>query len=161
MLKMRNLRPQRATFATAAVVAGVVGGVAGGPSMAWAAALPPVQMQGPVAYLTGGVGQEQAHAIETEAAKWPVMLEFTVKDRQPRHEAFLSNVAVQILDAKKTVVLDTHSDGPFVLARLQPGRYEVKATFDGRTMTRTMHVAGKATAREVFVWPHGAEKAGG
>ncbi len=150
MLKTLNVRPMLMALA----VAGAVGGA----GSAWAGALPPVHTQGQVAYLSGGVGQQEAKSIEAAAARWPVMLEFAVKDTDTKRDAFLTNVSVQIIDKAHSMVLDTKSEGPFVLARLQPGQYTVKATFDGKTMERTLNVAGKGTAREIFVWPHGAEK---
>lgn len=153
MTKIRNLRSRWVALA----LAGALGGAGG----AWAAGLPALQVQGPVTYLTGGVGATEAKAIESEAAKWPVVLEFAVKDPKAGRDAFLANVGVKVVDAHQAVVLDMRSEGPFVLARLQPGRYEVKATFDGKTISRTIRLAGKTRVREVFTWPHAAEKAAG
>ncbi|MGC4075905.1 MAG: carboxypeptidase-like regulatory domain-containing protein [Rubrivivax sp.] len=151
MSKIRGLRP----VWMACAVAGVLG--AGG--SAWAATLPPAQNQGPVAYVSGGVGQDEAKAFEAQAARWPVELEFVTREPGTPREAFLANVAVRILDAHDSVVLDTRSDGPFMLARLQPGRYRVQASFAGQTMTRTLRLGGQGTAHELFVWPGSAEHA--
>lgn len=146
----RTIRPLACALAAVAALAS---------AGAQATALPAVQRQGLVAYLSGGIGRDEARAIERTAAQWPVELEFAAREQNAKDSAFLANVTVQILDAQHQPVLQTVSDGPFVLARLQPGHYEVQATFDGRTLTRTLRVGGTGTAREVFVWPHGAERA--
>lgn len=132
---------------------------AGTVGAAQAAPLPPLQHQGPVAYLSGGVGHDEARSIESAASNWPLVLEFAVKDRAAGRDAFLADVAVQVSDAQGRTVLDTVSDGPFVLAKLAPGRYHVKASFDGRSFTRTVQVGSHGTTRAVFVWPHAAEDA--
>lgn len=130
-----------------------------GTGSAWAGPLPPTQHQGAVAYLSGGIGHDEAQAFQKAAEQWPVMLEFAVKERGAKRDAFLANVSVQITGARHAVLLDTVSDGPFVLARLQPGHYQVTARFDGKTMTRTLDVGPKGTARALFVWPQAAEMA--
>lgn len=155
MSMIRSLRPLLIALAAAGACA------AAGAAEAQPAPLPAIQTQGPVAYLSGGVGRDEAHAIEQAASRWPVMLEFAAREGNAQQGAWLANVSVQILDAQHHAVLETVSDGPFVLARLQPGHYEVKATFDGQTFARPLQVARQGTAREVFVWPHAAERAAG
>lgn len=121
-------------------------------TLASAAGLPAVQSQNGVAYLTGGVGAGSAHAIQAEARHWPLTMEFAVKDKPV--DSYLANVQVQVVDARQRVVLDTVSDGPFLLARLAPGRYEIKATFDGKTLDHPLQLRAGQTAHQTFVWPH-------
>jgi hypothetical protein len=120
---------------------------------AWAAPLPPVHAQGPVRYLSGGIGKDEARAVEAAAPAWPAVLEFVKHDAQAKGDAFLAEVSVQVLDAHQRTVLATVSEGPFVLARLDPGRYEVRATVEGQTLTRTLQVPAQGSSRAVFVWP--------
>ena len=61
-------------------------------------------------------------------------------------------MSVQVRDAHQHTVLATVSEGPFVLAKLAPGRYEVQATVEGRTLTRAITVPAQGSSREVFVW---------
>ena len=49
-------------------------------------------------------------------------------------------------------MLATVSEGPFVLAKLAPGRYEVEATVEGKTLTRDITVPSRGSARSIFVW---------
>ena len=82
--------------------------------------LPAEQTQGSIAYVTGGIGADEAKAIERMAKGYPLTLEFLVK-AQPRAE-FTAAVKVTVTDHTGKVLLDTRSEGPFLLARLSPGR---------------------------------------
>ncbi len=139
----KNVRPVLVALAAAAALAGG--------SAAWATPLPPTQTQGAVSYVSGGVDKDSAAAFEAAAKQWPAMLEFAVKDRPVN--SYLANVKVHVLDSHGRTVLQTVSDGPFLLARLAPGRYDVKATFGGKTIDGTLHVKAGEHAREVFMWP--------
>ena len=114
-------------------------------------ALPPEQTQGGVTYVSGGIGQEESQAFEAAAAQYPLALEFAIK-HAPRAE-YTANVHVVVTDAQGTRVLDTHSDGPFLLAKLAAGRYTVTAERHQDTLTRTVHVANNHKPTHVmFLW---------
>lgn len=65
--------------------------------------------------------------------------------------AFLAAAQVVVRDAGGRTILDVSLDGPLLLARLQPGRYELVATYGGRAQTRsfTVPVTGR---REIFLY---------
>jgi hypothetical protein len=108
------------------------------------------QQQGDVAYLSGGVGEDEARAMESKANDYPLTLEFLVK-AQPRAQ-FTSDVKVKIEDHAGKVVLDTVSDGPFLLVRLPPGRYAVTASLEGEAQARRIHLIEKRPKRVIFEW---------
>lgn len=112
--------------------------------------LPPEHTQGVVTYVSGGIGHDEAQAFEVAAAQYPLRLEFAIKHK-PRAE-FAANVHVTITDARGKPVLDTHSDGPFLLAKLPAGRYTVTAERHQQTLTRTVHVATHKPAHVMFLW---------
>jgi len=116
-----------------------------------AAALPPIRHQGDVQYLSGGVGSDESESIKQAASQFPLALEFVQKATP--HDEYLANVAVSVIDHRGRNVLEATSDGPFLLARLPSGEYTVKADYDGRTLEKVVHVADRASARAVFVWP--------
>jgi len=131
-----------------------VGALMMGASIAHAAtALPSIQKMGGIDYLTGGVGQTESSAIERASHEWPLTLEFAVKDKQ--RADFVSGVRVEVRDAGQHVKLKLKSDGPFVLAKLQPGRYVVDASLDGKTLHEKVQVTSGHPAKAVFVWPAG------
>lgn len=119
---------------------------------------PAVHHRHGVAYVSGGIGSDEARQMERMASQWPLALEFAVKDRaDPKGAAFAADVAVSIQDAHGHTVLDgVHTDGPFLLARVQPGRYRVSADYAGRTITREVTVPAHGPGRAVFEWPDSA-----
>ena len=125
--------------------------VTAGPALANDAAnLPAPSTQGNVTYLTGGIGQDEAQAMRNEAAHYPLSLEF-VEHAQP-NDVYLANIDVRIRDANGNTELTTRSDGPFLLAELPPGRYEVTVNDNGRVKTRDATVAANKPQHIVFEW---------
>lgn len=121
-----------------------------------ATSLPAVQHEGTVAFVTGGIGESEAAAMEHATAKWPMTLEFAVHDG--KRADFAAGVQVRVLNAEHKVVLDTQSNGPFVLAKVEPGRYMVDATLAGKTLQREVTVTKGGHARTVFEWPAGTDQ---
>ena len=121
-----------------------------------AAKLPPESVQGTVHYVTGGIGHNEAMAFRHAERRYPLALEFAVKAK-PRDE-FTSDVTVAIRDAKGKTVLDTTSKGPYLLAKLPDGKYDIKVTQGGKTFERHVNVAGKKPMHVGFVWPTDAGK---
>lgn len=124
-------------------------------SHARAGALPPVQHEGGIEYLSGGVGQDEARAIEQAGRHWPLTLEFAVQDG--KRADFTADVQVLVRDARRHTVLQTTTQGPFLLARLRPGHYTVEATRQGQTRHQAVTVARSHAAHAVFVWPAAAK----
>ncbi len=108
---------------------------------------PAVQMQGDIAYVSGGVGEEEVQAIKGLIRQYPLELQFVRSDG-----AFLAGSQVKIVDAKGKTVLEVTTDGPYLLAKLPPGSYKVTATDEGQAQTRNVHVAAGGHARAVFTW---------
>ena len=54
--------------------------------------------------------------------------------------AYLAEVNVSIVDAGNKVVLDTLAEGPWFLARLPPGTYQVNASYRTNVEHRTVAV---------------------
>jgi hypothetical protein len=65
--------------------------------------------------------------------------------------AYLANVQVTVSAANKAVI-DTALDGPWLLARLAPGHYEVRATYAGNTQTRAVTVPATGHVEAPFYW---------
>jgi hypothetical protein len=120
------------------------------------ASLPEVQRSGRVEYLSGGIGHDEAQAVQAEARRWPLTLEFAVNDR-PRAD-FAADVAVKVRDARGHTALDTTASGPFLLMKLSPGMYKVDATLRGQTLHREVHVQAGHPTQALFLWPHGMDR---
>jgi hypothetical protein len=120
-------------------------------AQAGSAELPPVRTANGIDYLSGGIGKDEAHAVERAAARWPLMMEFMQIDHH--RTAFTADVSVRVRDAQGLAVFQTRSDGPLLLARLKPGRYTIEATASEETLRRSVTVRASHTARISFVWP--------
>lgn len=120
------------------------------------APLPPVQTSGATEFLSGGVGQNESAAIEKASRQWPLTLEFAVKGKD--HNDFVANVKVLVRDTKGHTLLQTTANGPFLLARLAPGRYTVEATLAGKTLHESVAVKTGQPARTVLIWPAGTDE---
>ncbi|HEY2255909.1 MAG TPA: carboxypeptidase regulatory-like domain-containing protein [Variovorax sp.] len=133
------------------LIATALGALTMGGTIAQAAALPAVQQSGAVQYLSGGIGQDESMAIEQASHHWPLTLEFAARDQ---HRAdFLADVNVVVRDAGGHTLLRTVSTGPFVLAKLAPGQYDVDATLAGKTLREKVVVKHDQPARALFLWP--------
>ncbi len=106
-----------------------------------------VKSAGSVSYVSGGVGDDSIDHLNSLAGKFNLKLVFALNSG-----SYLSDVGVVIADATGKTLLDTLSDGPWLLARLPAGNYQVVATFGGNAVKRQVAV-GAANLRTVdFRW---------
>lgn len=122
------------------------------------AALPPIHRSGQIEYLSGGIGKDESAAIESASRRWPLTLEFAVKDKQ--RADFAADVSVVVRDENGHSALEALAGGPFLLARLAPGRYAVDATLAGKTLHERVVVQTGHPAKSVFLWPAGTDRSG-
>ena len=130
--------------------------VLGGGFAQAAVTLPPIHKDGQVEYLSGGIGKDEASAIEKASKQWPLTLEFAIQDKKSAD--FAADVNVIVRDAAGHTRLKTTSSGPFVLAKLPPGHYAVEATLAGRSLHEKVQVKDGPGAKAVFVWPAGVDE---
>ena len=116
---------------------------------AGAMAAPQVQQQGAVTFVSGGVGEDEVQEIKKLSPAYPLELLFVTKGNP---QEYLADVKVQIKDKDGRIVLDAVSQGPFLLAKIPPGKYTISADHDGTVKRQIVQVAGAKTRRVVFVW---------
>ena len=114
-----------------------------------AMASPEVQQQGVVSFVSGGVGEDELQEMKKLSPGYPLELLFVTKGEP---QEYLADVKVQIKDKDGKIVLDTMSQGPFLLAKMLPGKYTISADHDGTVKRQIVQVAGAKTRRIVFVW---------
>ena len=144
----------KASIRQAAAVA-ALGAALFGMASAQAGVVPPMQKIDGIEIMSGGIGDGEAAAIQSEARHWPLTLEFAIKNKARSNYAADVNVIVR--DAKGHTVLQTTSDGPFLLARLNPGQYTVQASLAGKTLQQKVMV-GHQPVRRLFLWPAGTDE---
>jgi hypothetical protein len=140
-MKTQTLFSAAAVLAAAMTVSGAV---------AQAAGLPPEQRVGDVAFVTGGVGDDEAAAFKQAMAAYPLTIE-VVRNVAGTNQ-YTSSVQVQVAKRSGAVVLSTQAEGPFVLVRVPPGDYQVQATLNGRTMTKDVSVGANGSAHAVLAF---------
>ncbi len=111
--------------------------------------LPDVKTQNGVAYLSGGIGSDQVAAMKTAAKDYALVLTCSVQNTGQ----YLADVKVSIIDMAGTVVLETVTDGPILLARLSPGQYHISADSNGTVIRKTVRIGAGHPVRLNLRWP--------
>jgi hypothetical protein len=101
-----------------------------------------------VSYISGGVGSDAVQALRDVKGRYNLHLLFAVQGSGE----YLANVRVRLANRQGNTVLDTVSDGPYFFAKLQPGRYQVSAESEGRTLTRSVEISPNGSVSEAFYW---------
>lgn len=109
--------------------------------------LPQELHQGEVTFVTGGVGLDESQALRQAGPHWPLSMRFTGSGSD-----YLADVHVHVTDAAGNAVLQADSRGPYMLVKLHPGRYTVKATYEGHDQTRSVTLKRGGHEKLDFSW---------
>lgn len=115
------------------------------------AQLPPVQTAQGVEYVTGGFGSDEAAAFKQAKARYALALTFAATDENGS-TPYVADVQVDISDEQGKSVLALPAAGPYLLADLRPGAYTVRATYQGKTQTQRVKVAGPGSVDLRIAW---------
>ena len=132
---------------------GLLIGVAPGLAAAQDDALPTVQQAGNVRFVSGGIGLDQSAAFKAAMGRYPLALQ--IAHREDGRNAYTADAQVRILDRTGGVALETRAEGPFLLADLPNGSYQVEVTLDGVTQRKTIQVGAERPARGFFLFGGG------
>jgi len=102
---------------------------------------------GGVSYVSGGVGTDSIDRLNSLARDFNLKLVFALTSG-----SYVSDVKVAIADANGRTILDTTSDGPWLLTRLPAGNYQVVATLSGNTVKRQVAVGAGKLRTVDFRW---------
>ena len=103
---------------------------------------------GDVAWRTGGVGHDERAALERVSPQYNLKLIFAEKGTL----AFVADVTVRIATPAGETILEAPADGPWFLARLPAGSYEVTATAAGKPQSQKAEVPASGQAELRFYW---------
>lgn len=106
-----------------------------------------VRTAGGVSYVSGGVGTDSIDRLDSIASDFNLKLVFALTSGN-----YVSDVKVTIADAAGKTLLDTTSEGPWFLAKLPVGNYQVVATFAGKAEKRTIAVGAEKLETIDFRW---------
>jgi hypothetical protein len=75
-----------------------------------------------VPYLSGGVGENERDLMRQSGDAFNLWLWFVLKGTPN----YLADLRVLVIDAKGNPVVDVVSDGPWLFAKLPPGKYTIR-----------------------------------
>jgi hypothetical protein len=101
-----------------------------------------------VTYVSGGAGTGALDHLRSMEKEFNLKLVFALKSG-----AYLADVKVTVVDAANKMVLDTLVEGPWLLARLPAGTYQVNADCGGVVERRTVTVGGATLSTIQLRWP--------
>ncbi|WZV79292.1 carboxypeptidase regulatory-like domain-containing protein [Burkholderia pseudomallei] len=127
-------------------VAATVATVAALGSTAAANETPEPATQNGIAYVTGGVGQDEVDALRAAASKYNLRMMFASRSGE-----YLSDVDVTIRAAAAQPVLTVRTRGPFLYARLPAGQYRIDARYGSAEQRRSVRRSVRAARGGVHV----------
>lgn len=130
-----------------AVAAGIVLGTVALAPVANAQGEESVQNAGGVSYVSGGVGTTSIDRLAALARDFNLKLVFALKSGD-----YVSDVKVTIANAAGKTLVDTTSEGPWLMAKLPAGNYKIAATFAGNAEKRTIAVGAEKMKTVDFRW---------
>jgi hypothetical protein len=98
---------------------------------------------------TGGVGLDEREALDAERDRYNLRLAFA-----ERNGSYLADIAVRLTAADGRDVYSGNTDGPWLFARLKPGKYRLEAVVAGDKQVRTLTVGARQAAPLIVLhWP--------
>lgn len=131
---------------------GLAGLLAASALLAQSAPTPKEHVQGTIAYISGGIGSDEAAALRQAAASYPLTLELAAPSDGWRDE-YITDAKVDLRDPQGHAVLTTIAAGPLVLIRLPSGAYTVEVAWNGVIKQQTVNVDSRTRQRIVFEFP--------
>ena len=102
-----------------------------------------------VTFVSGGIGEEGLQAIHEIERDYNLRLLFAVQ----RSGNYLSDVNVKLLDQSGKTLVDTMSQGPYFLAKLSPGKYQIIAESGGKPIIKSVVIAPGRAVSQALYWP--------
>ena len=100
-----------------------------------------------VTFVSGGISSDAVDRLRNMERDFNLKMVFALTNGE-----YLSDVRVQVVDPTSRMVLDTLTEGPWLLAKLPAGSYQVNASYGGSTERRTVAVAPASLKTLDFRW---------
>lgn len=134
---IRCLRIGRTLVVAAAALVSAVG----------APAEPTVRNHEGVAYISGGVTDDEQRALEATGGRFNLKVTSALANGH-----FVSDTPVQIRDSQDRTVVDTVADGPLLFVQLPPGTYTVRCSLNGMQQEHRVHVSAGKQEQLACTW---------
>ena len=114
------------------------------------AQIPDTQHSEGIAYISGGVGEEESAAILAEAKQWPVLLEMSQLENG--RGVWIFGVQIKITNQEQKAIFNAQADGPYMLINLAPGSYQVIGSYQGAEQKRNLIVKADSSQKLNIFW---------
>jgi putative Ca2+/H+ antiporter (TMEM165/GDT1 family) len=101
-----------------------------------------------VTFVSGGISTDAVDRLRAMQNDFNLKMVFATNNGE-----YLSDVKVEVVDRSNRVVLDTLTEGPWLLAKLPPGDYQVIASYRRATERRAVAVQTATLKTLDFRWP--------
>jgi len=110
---------------------------------------PQVNQQENIAYVSGGIGQDEQDTIDQQGKG------FSLKITTATHNGhYLSGGRILIMDSSDNQLLEASGQGPIFYADLEPGTYRIKVEMPGLSSQPAERITeiGDTQTLEAFTW---------
>ena len=104
--------------------------------------------QNGITFISGGIGIDSQERLKAREGEFNLKLVFTLVEGN-----YLAGVTVSVKDASGRTLIEHDADGPFFLAKLPGGAYNVTAVYEGRSQVRKVAVRDGRLRTEYMRWP--------
>lgn len=101
-----------------------------------------------VAFVTGGIGQDERDELNTKAREYS--LHITYANASARE--YLGDVDVVIKDKDQHIVFEDKNTGPFLYVNLPEGEYDASFVYEGKTKKQKITVTGNPQQKLILTW---------
>lgn len=108
-----------------------------------------------ICFVSGGISADEVAEFKARAKEFLLEIVFVQKadpEDNNRLEEYLAEVNLQIKDSHGNEVINLTTEGPFFLADLPLGKYQIMAEHEGVVKTNVIRIAAKKHQRVVFLW---------
>jgi hypothetical protein len=102
-----------------------------------------------VEFLSGGIGVGEREDLAVRGKEFNLK----VVTAAERSGAYLAGVRVKAINAGGAAVFDVTMDGPWLLAKLPPGKYALEAQFEGKALATTLAIPESGQRHAYLYWP--------
>ena len=114
------------------------------------AQLPEVRIQNNLSYIMGGIGEDEAKAIQAESKSWSLSIEFS--EYLDNRDSWASGVQLKIINSKGEAIFDELINGPMLLVNLSAGNYQLIGTYSGVSKKISAQIATGKSLRVSMNW---------
>ena len=104
--------------------------------------------EGPITYITGGIGADEEDAMKAAAPGYNLLISNAEKDGE-----FTAGTNLVIRNDRGEEVLQARNTGPLFYAQLPAGNYVVDAIYNGIERVRNVTVGVRNPADIHLIWP--------